>query len=227
MAMERYLKRKKEELAALAREAGVKGRSRMTKSQLARALSDLSKAVEPEASVPASAPIPPERGPTPQAPEKTPVLPEFLGENRLCLLPQKPMTAFAYWELDEGTHGDISLRVLSVKDGSEIMSLDVHGRLGTYYIHLPRAGMEIESELGAGGPEGFIPIARSNRIRLPDDAPSEELDTLWMTRRREHEEIFRLSGGTREAHDRGTAYGGRESGVPVSSWPQKRGKERP
>lgn len=225
--MERYMKKKKEELAALAREAGVKGRSRMTKVQLARALADLSKAGQPGVSVPSSAAIPPEKALKTEVGAGTPTLPRFLGENRLCLLPQKPMTAFAYWELDEEPPGSIFLRVLSVKDGDEILSESVRGRSGTYYIHLPRSGMEIESELIVPGAEGFATVARSNRIRLPDDAPSEELDTLWMTRRREFEEIFRLSGGDRQPLEREGVYGPPGPGVPVSSWPLGRGKDLP
>jgi hypothetical protein len=225
--MENYMKMKKSELADLAREAGVKGRSAMTKAQLARALADLSKAPEPEASVPASAPIPREQTPSPPAHPETPDLPPYLGENRLCLLPQKPTIAFAYWELAEEPQGDTFLRVVSVPDGGEVMSRQASARLGTFYIHLPRAGMEIESELGVRGPDGFIPVARSNRIRLPDDTPSEELDTLWMTRRREYEEIFRLSGGTREGEVRESTYGVRGPGVPVTSWTQGSGRGRP
>jgi hypothetical protein len=62
---------------------------------------------------------------------------------------------------------------------------------------------------------------RSNRIRLPDGTPSETVDTLWMTRRKEYEEIFRLSGGRLEDGERGSAYGPRGPGVPVSSWAEK------
>jgi len=216
--MERYLKMKKEALEALAREARVRGRSRMNKKQLARALWELSNAVErDEARLGAS--LAPLGRPMPEPePPVTPDLPAFLGETRLCLLPQKPMTAFAYWEFGDDRREDVTFRVLSFPDGSEVMSTSVRGRLGTFYIHLPRPGMEIESVLGVQGPDGFIELVRSNRIKLPDDAPTEVVDTLWMTRRREFEEIFRLSGGADGKEVKGGGYGLRGPGVPVSSW---------
>ncbi len=114
-----------------------------------------------------------------------------------------------------------------MKDGDEILSESVRGRLGIYYIHLPRSGMEIESELAVPGAQGFTTVARSNRVRLPDDSPSEEFDTLWMTRRKEYEEIFRLSGGDRPVLEREGVYGPQGPGVPVSSWPLGRGKDLP
>jgi len=225
--MDRYLKMKKKELEALAGEAGVKGRSRMNKGQLARVLAELSKTADAEDLLPASLPIAVDQGADWTDPNKAPDLPVYLRESRLCLLPQKPRNAFAYWEMESDLPDNTTFRVLSVPDGDEIMELAVRGRLGSSYINLSRAGMEIESELGVRGPEGFVPFARSNRIRLPDDSPSEELHTLWMTRRREHEEIFRLSGGTRGGEIREGVYGVRRPGAPLSSWSQGAGRKRP
>jgi hypothetical protein len=226
--MERYMKMKKAELAVLAREAGLKGCGKMTKAQLARALADLSEAVEPMTEkAPASTAFYSERPPLPPHEAAPPDLPVYMGENRICLLPQEPRTAFAYWELGEYHQDEILFQVFSVPGGDQILSRRVEGRLGTYYIHLPRAGMEIESEIGVRGPDGFVTLARSNRIRLPEDTPSEELDTLWMTRRKEYEEIFRLSGGGLEDDDRGSGYGPRGPGVPVSSWAEKGRKGGP
>jgi len=226
--MERYMKMKKTELAVLAREAGVKGRGRMSKAQLARALADLSEAVEPRKEMaPASTAFYDERPVLPPDEAAPPDLPAYMGENRLCLLPQEPRTAFAYWELGEYQNEEILFQVFSVPGGDQILSRRVEGRLGTYYIHLPQAGLEIESTLGVQGPEGFVTLARSNRIRLPEDTPSDELDTLWMTRRKEYEEIFRLSGGGLEDDERGSGYGPRGPGVPVSSWAGKGKKGHP
>jgi len=225
--MERFLKMKKKELEGLAREAGIKGVGKMNKSQLARVLADLSEAVEPKPEkVPASTAFVREGPPAMPSQAAAPELAVYMGENRLCLLPQEPRTAYAYWELADQRDGEILLQVLSVPDGKCLLSERVAGRLGTYYVHLPGAGMEVEAELGTEGPGGFTPLVRSNRIRLPDDTPSEEVDTLWMTRRRDFEEIFRLSGGGLEADDPRRGYGPRGPGVPVSSWSEKGRKER-
>lgn len=224
--MERYMRMKKEELAALAKEAGVRGRGRMTKEQLARALAELSEAVEP-GEAPPGASAPPQRDePAPMpSPAPAPDLPRYLGENRLCLLPQEPLTAFAYWELGEDLPAELHFRVLSLPDGREMVSGAVGDRLGTYYVHLPVAGMEIEAELGLRGPDGFAALVRSNRVRLPDNAPSEELDTLWMTRHRDYEEIYRLSGGTAGGGPAG-GYGAGGPGAPVSSWSGRKERGR-
>jgi len=218
---------KRSELLSLAAKAGVKGRSRMNKGQLMEALLVLSRAVEPVSEqVPASA-APPEPGawPPPVHREQAPVLPPLLGINRLVLLPQGPRIAFAYWELDRevGPEG-IVLRILSAQTGARIAVYEIAGRTGSYYLRFEESGLEIEGLLGDRVGGEFHLILRSNRIRLPDDSPSDELPDLWMTRRKDYEEIFRLSMGGSGITEPAWTHEEYRSGYPVFSWPGERKK---
>lgn len=225
--MERYREMKRTELIALAAEAGVKGRSRMTKTQLIEALLKLARAVEPEpvqATASAAPPVP-DTWPPPPVQDITPELPPLLGKSRLVLLPQGPRTAFAYWELaGDAEPGILDLRIILAQSGEEIAVYESSGRTGSYYVRLDSSGQEIEALMGnrAGG---LNQILRSNRIRLPDDSPSEELPTLWMTRRKDYEEIYRLSMGGPGAGEPGWAHEGYRMGYPVFSWPGERKKD--
>jgi hypothetical protein len=228
--LERYHKMKKDELLALAAEAGVKGRSRMTKAQLIEALVNLAQAVEPvPEQVPASEPPPsPDLRPGPPAPERIPQLPLLLEENRLVLLPQGPKTAFAYWELvGDDVPGDLILKVISTSAGIEIASSEVAGRTGSFYIVLERPGQEIEATLGHGPDGVFQMLLKSNRIRLPDDSPSDDLPTVWMTRRKDYEEIYRLSMGRLGEGEPLLTHEEYRREYPVFSRQGERKKDRP
>ncbi|MDF1535248.1 MAG: Rho termination factor N-terminal domain-containing protein [bacterium] len=218
-----YAKMKKDELLALARQAGIAGCGRMNKSQLIEALEELGRAVEPPVTdFPGSPVHVQDPGPPPPARPDTPDLPGHLGEDRLCFMPQGPRTAFAYWELGRGgVPGELVLKVRSMPGGEVLYLHRAWGPIGSAYVNLERAGLEIEGSLGVEGEGGFTELLRSNRIHLPCDGPSDEVDTLWMTRRRDFEEIFRLSGGGGLWPFEGLAgpYGERRPGVPVSSWP--------
>jgi hypothetical protein len=228
--VERYHGMKRNDLLALAAEAGVKGRSRMTKTQLIEALLKLAEAVEPVSEQIAASDTPrtPDEWPPPPVQERTPELPPLLGESRLVLLPQGPKIAFAYWELTgDAVPGGLVLKVMSIQTGIGIALHEIAGRTGSYYIRLDQSGQEIEAILGNQTGGEFHQMLRSNRIRLPDDSPSEELPTLWMTRRKDYEEIYRLSVGGQETGEPGWAYEEYRKGYPIFSWPGERKKDLP
>jgi hypothetical protein len=221
---------KKDQLLALASEAGIKGRSRMNKAQLIEALLELADAVQPPSGqVPASvSPPSPEQWPPPPVLESTPELPPLIGESRLVLLPQGPRIAFAYWELTgDAVPADLILQVISTETSAGIARFGIGGRAGSYYIKLDRSGQEIEALLGNRTGGTFHQILRSNRIRLPDDSPSKVLPDLWMTRRRDYEEIYRLSTGGPEGAEPAWSHEGYRRGYPIFSWPGEGRKDQP
>lgn len=222
--------RKKAELLAIAKQAGVKGRHRMTKKQLLEALEHFAKTSGAFGNrVPSSAP------PAGSAPEAAPSFPSasppglqpLLGESRIALLPQGPRTAFAYWETGDEGSGDLALEVSSAPDGARIARHAVAGRTGSFYLHLDRSGLTIEAILGTVKEGRFRPVLRSNRIRLPDDSPSEELPEFRMTRKDGFFEISPISQETITRWASRVAGGDGLSGHPSSSWPGSGGKVVP
>lgn len=230
--MKGYETMKKQELLLLARKAKLRGRSRMSKQELTEALAALSAPAGKKPSVSSARAEPPAPVPAPAQPIPSPELPYLLGEHRACLLPQSPRKAFLYWEaaqdrIDEALRelaapaARLVLRVYEwVGTGRLIQSHEVNGRLGSWYIDLNRPGMDIWAELVLEAEGRFALLLSSNRVRLPREEPSEEVESLWMTRRRHFEEIFRLSGGAPGGATSRGGYHGRlgRVGVDVTSW---------
>jgi len=218
---------KRADLLALAKQAGVRGRSRMTKKQLIEVLAALTEASgegrdrTPASETPSAEVLPP----PPPLPGGPPELPALLEENRIALLPQGPRTAFAYWESSGEYLPDLVLRVVMVPEETEIASHDVRGPIGSYYLHLDQAGIQIEVLLGVVKDGRFHQILRSNRIRLPDDSPSSDLPKFWMTRKDGVLEITPLSKELVRGGALWGAFEDRPPGYPVSSWIRGRGKE--
>jgi hypothetical protein len=226
--VERYYEMKRDQLLALAAEARIKGRSRMKKAQLVEALLKLADAVEKASGQIPGSGFPPASGewPPPSVPELTPELPPLLGDSRLVLLPQGPKIAFTYWELaEDAVPADLVLQVVSVQTGAGIALYGIAGRTGSYYIRLDRSGQEIEALLGSRTGGVFKQILRSNRIRLPDDSPSADLPDLWMTRRKDYEEIYRLSMGGAGRAEQAWFHEEYRKGYPTFSWPGQRRKD--
>lgn len=170
------LRMTRKQLAALAREARIPGRSRLAKNQLVAALA-------------ASAP---------QLPEATPhlsELPASYGRTSLTLMEVDPYWIYAYWEVtlqdcdavsnsagSEGNTPQWILRLFDVagcesSNPSECSHFDVLIRLeaGNWYINLTESGKSYCAEIGVRAPSGrFIPVTRSNVAHLPIAGPSRD-----------------------------------------------------
>jgi hypothetical protein len=231
--LEKLSRKKLEELAA---EARIRGRSRMSKQELAEALAALGTTIreEPAHDVPASVPPPlPEAFPHSMTGPSGVILPQNLEEDRLCLLPQSPHRAFAYWEVGEeriaealrklgADSGRLLLRVHEGEvEGMTLAIEEVHHPIGSYHLKMERSGLQILAELGLEGRSGgYLTLLTSNRIALPRDEPSDEMGSLWMTRRKHFVETFHFPLGLGISGSPGIpgSLGGHAFPF-ISSWP--------
>lgn len=103
-------------------------------------------------------------------------LPAEYGEDRITLMVVDPWKTFAYWEAKEDTiselEGSLVLRVydvtgsVDVKGAKITFDIPVSERVGGGYIGIG-PGRDFIVDIGVISQEGFIIIARSNRVTTP------------------------------------------------------------
>ncbi|MBI3608138.1 MAG: DUF4912 domain-containing protein [Nitrospirae bacterium] len=190
------------ELLALATREGVKGRHRMSKAELIRALSAL---IPPRTSGPApvtAAPPPGEVAPSRRDEPPAETLPFRYGVTEIVALPVDPFMVYVYWELTAdaiaaarrtlGAAWEGSAQVLRAYDVAWIefdgtnahhqFDLDVQGEVGNWYLHLWSPEQTLLIEIGWRSRDGrFVAAARSNVVSTPRNAPGEGGEERWMT----------------------------------------------
>jgi hypothetical protein len=132
-------------------------------------------------------------------------LPFSYNETKLILLPRDPEWAFGYWDFSGTTWNWIValgkadsnirpvLRVYNIDRGGHY-DLSVNLEAKNWYLHFSQPGCSFEAELGLIDSKGiFNIIARSNRIRMPRNGPSDIIGKDWEPD--DFQEIYRLSGG--------------------------------
>lgn len=131
-------------------------------------------------------------------------LPHSYNKTKLELLERDPHWAYAFWDfsaetwkwLEDLRGKQITRAILRIRNFSTKQSHDVDVQLGTkhWYLHLDSPDTEFEAELGLmDGAGKFYLIARSNRIRMPRNGPSKNVDPKWKPTH--FEELYKLSGG--------------------------------
>lgn len=219
-------------LRELARAAGVKGYSRLTRAALLDCLSgagapapSAAPVPEPEVAAAPSSAVPVE-APTPVADEAWP-FPNSYGVDRVVLLVRDPRWMFAYWDVSGATWQTIEHRGLSSAGGGWRRVLRLHDVTGTdgtpsaatlvhdlalsddardWYFQTPRAARDYLVQYGYLGPDGqFFLVAASNVVAVPRPVPSEQTDEAW-GHLFAHEEAYRLSlAGHGAAGDEGVS----------------------
>ncbi len=183
---------RRRELVVLARQAGVRRASRLTKESLIRALA-AAVAVAPGREAGADRPVASQRG------EGS--LPADLGRDRLVLLPLDPYWVHAYWELAakpaveggdspdrEDEAAPTTLRVYDVTfiefDGFNAHSffdIVLTPEANNWYINLWSPEKSLCAELGRIRSDGtFVSRVRSNVISTPPAWPSPHTEQRWM-----------------------------------------------
>jgi len=218
-------KRKKPELVALAKEAGIRVTTRMTKAQV---LSALTLHYTAQNAVGATRPRPPQPAATsPEAPAKQPAaagpaapdtgdLPARYQEDRLVLMVRDPRWVHAYWELTDEALGRarryfgprwestrLVLRVYDVAgvefDGGNARSsfdIELNPAASNWYVNVPEAARAYCVEIGVlGAGDDFFALARSNRVEMPPEGVSEVVDEQWTSREEESERVYARSAG--------------------------------
>ena len=182
----------RKDLMDLARRAGLRGRSRLKKEELARALWAPLKKPAPQTEPPAS--------PGPPQWESAP-LPEAYGKERLVLMPVDPHWVHAYWEMgphsapesrsEDEKKGEPTRRVLRVYDVTSIdfdgtnanssFDIEITPQAQNWYINLWSPGKSLCAELGMLYRDGvFSPRVRSNVIQTPPTWASQNTEERWI-----------------------------------------------
>jgi len=183
--------RTRQELLALAKQRNIRGRSRMTKAQLIKALTSVPAEASPVSQPSVGGPI-----------RRTSYedLPETYGATELVLLPVDPYWIHAYWEVTPQTLSDVLsqigsdapqaryvLRIYDVTaiqfDGHNAHSsfdLPIELSARNWYIQLWSGEKSLVADLGLLLPDGrFFLLARSNAAHTPREGVSIFTEAPW------------------------------------------------
>jgi hypothetical protein len=188
-------------LLALAEQAGLRGRHRLSKAELIRALS--AHAASPNVPPPTAAMDPPVIAPVVRHAEPAANgLPWRYDVTELVAMLVDPVMVYLYWELTPtaiaearralGPAWDGAAQVLRAYDVAWIefdgtnahrqFDTGVYGDVGAWYLHLWSPEQTLIFELGWRSRDGrFVAAARSNPVQTPRDAPCEGGEERWMT----------------------------------------------
>lgn len=134
-------------------------------------------------------------------PAKGEELPARYGTDEIVALVKDPYWLHAYWEVTAAKQQEISQMfgpqvweesrpVIRVYDVTEVEDFDgtnapyvdveIDEQANNWYLYLGQPNRSFHLELGRLLPGGqFIRLARSNRVTLPNNAPSALIDPLW------------------------------------------------
>ncbi|NLF40001.1 DUF4912 domain-containing protein [bacterium] len=206
-------------LRNLARIAGIRGRSRMKRDELVRAVKkEAAQKNVPKAAIEAAAKQalagsstrPPEKPRAERPPAKPAApfidrgqaIPLTYGRDVLRLLARDPDWLFAYWELTprrlaelRGTYKDIletawHLRLVEAETGFGAMVPVFVGACSWYLRARPRKRYHVE--LGFTHGQRFVPVLSSNQVRTPRSAISDSSDEDWMALKQDLTRLMRV-----------------------------------
>lgn len=200
----------KSELYELAKAKNIRGRSKMSREELIKALKqevnsellvEMSK-YDPDPSM-----VGYEITPTEQAyfpPQKEDYkIPETYNYDMLMFLPIDAKRAYVCWELTKNKLYDfisdldlsnfkLTLRLVT-KNMGELSKVKVGLNGNYFFINNMLEDQEAWAELGIEDQNGFKPILVSNSFKMPSERVSERDDVLYMTVRSNIEKVIRLS----------------------------------
>jgi len=188
-------------LLELAKSLALRGRHRLSKGDLVRALRELIPDTSPPSDEPIAVPpsAPESAGPTDSEPGG---LPWRYGVTELVALPVDPLMVYLYWEVtpDAVSAGQRALGagwegVVLVLRGYDVAYLEfdgtnahhqfdteVWGDVGNWYLHLWHPEQTLLFEIGWRARDGrFFAAARSNLVHTPRNAPCAGGEERWMT----------------------------------------------
>jgi hypothetical protein len=184
----------KTELLDLARRAGLRGYSRLSKAALIQALAPHK--------TPGTTPASETPRPSTVRLNHEPALPARYGVTELVALPVDPFMVHLYWELTPdaidaarrslGAAWNGAVQVLRGYDVAWIefdgtnahrqFDIEVGGDVGSWYVHLWGPEQTLLFDIGWRARDGrFVAAARSNLVRTPRNAPCEAGEERWMT----------------------------------------------
>ncbi|WP_265820626.1 DUF4912 domain-containing protein [Geovibrio ferrireducens] len=198
----------KKELYRLAVELNVENRSKMTREELAAALTAAMSEQKVYSSTEQHKAEVAHSMPEKVRPAEYPI-PNRYQIDTAVLLPINPRKEYVYWEVSDNTvnrfrteHGSpdaaFVLKIFgstSGEDSEELASVRV-GRYGNWFFDLYVPERLIWAEIGLMDNKGnYFAVAHSRKVRMPSDKISEIIDEeTWMTVGEKIEDIYRLSG---------------------------------
>ncbi len=133
-------------------------------------------------------------------------LPFSYGVTKLVLLVRDTEWAYSYWDFagetwqwvqdifKQNPGASSKLRVHNLDSGS-FYDIDIHLESKNWYIHLGLANTAFQAELGILTFQGhFYSIVKSNQVRTPRNAPSENIDPDWPAL--PNDELYGLMSGS-------------------------------
>ena len=140
-------------------------------------------------------------------------LPHDYGDTKIVVMVRDPEWVFAYWEINDETRAAHKLdrrghdrRVIvrfykvTGRDWPQepahyTFDVDVGPYSSTWYVRMPEADSDWVAELATFDEDGnYVPIVRSNAIRMPNDRVSEETDAQWMIVEETFRQLYEAAG---------------------------------
>lgn len=168
------------ELKKLARKRGLRGYSKLKKSDLVKLLESVlpkkeGKAPKAKPVVRVEKPVPalaqaPAPAPAPESFDDGHVLPQSYGTTRLVLLPKNYQWAFVYWDVDSFSRMRLlqGTPKLGIYRGDQLAAKqDLDLESGRYYLEIPDGQGDLRVVLACERDGQFEEIVHSNSISLP------------------------------------------------------------
>ncbi len=209
-----YGQKTKKELYETAKKLNIKGRSKMSKQELIKALSaadnkktqvDAVKTNQiiqksTESNKPSSiAEVKQEEKPKETAAEQYSI-PDNYNIDKIVLMPVDPNKHFIYWEISEKSKKNLfqtyhprSFAVKLFEDGNETLFVHIDLNMHNYYIHKHAPFKRLYVEFGIVTDNGFIPLKKSNEIVAPSDEISELSEGSWLKKVEDWKKLISLS----------------------------------
>ncbi len=191
------------QLMSLAAQAGIVGRSRLTKAQLIVALSSRRAPVLRPRSATAKS----------RTRHREPAeLPAQYGRTRVILMEIDPYRVHAFWEITPADYEAAIKRlgrqkhpaswILRFQDVTEPNETDIRSHFdvsidstaGNWYVNMPASGRSYMAEIGpCTAQHRFEPVSRSNTVHIPPAQESAHYDPEWLRVEGGMESVERVS----------------------------------
>ena len=136
-------------------------------------------------------------------------LPYEYNEDKATLLVRDPKCIFAFWEITStliqkysiGYDRQLIMRIIDVTDSNNPYEYSWYkdydiGEAQNWYIHVENSNRDYQALFGYHDSERFVPILISNRVMVPRDSVSDDIDEQWMNPNDQWQQIFEFSGAT-------------------------------
>lgn len=120
-----------------------------------------------------------------------PELPQYYGDNKICLLPRDPNWLYTYWFLKEETVQDLlrqggtklALKLFDADSGNkQVAEFYCEYYAKNWYIPIPNPGNRYYVELGYITSTGkWLKALTSNVVKSPVASPSSNIDDIFIT----------------------------------------------